>query len=50
MPGVTSIPDSFCIYCQKDYKSLDDLKKHLKKVHPGSWADQSYNGTHTDEV
>ena len=41
--------DTFCIYCQKDKHTLAKLKRHLRRVHPGTYADLSFNGSEGEE-
>jgi hypothetical protein len=29
---------TFCIYCQKDYGTFAKLKRHLRRMHKGTYA------------
>lgn len=34
---------TFCYYCQRDYTTLPKLKRHLARVHSGTYADLAFN-------
>jgi hypothetical protein len=34
---------TFCLYCQKEYASPRNLRIHIEKKHPGSYADERVN-------
>ena len=36
-------PDTFCIYCQRECVSHANLRVHLHREHPGSYADHALN-------
>lgn len=34
--------ETFCIYCQKEYASPDNLKRHVLTKHPGTYRATAY--------
>jgi len=41
--GMSDRGQTFCIYCQKQYANPRNLRKHIEKKHPGTYADQYVN-------
>jgi hypothetical protein len=34
--GLTPEQETFCVYCQRDYKTPQRLRTHVLKVHPAT--------------
>lgn len=42
MSGVDTSMDTFCVYCQRYFASHINLIRHIKRKHPGTYAEQSF--------
>lgn len=40
--------DRFCIYCQRELASVASLHRHLRRMHPGTYAAQTIAGESAD--
>jgi hypothetical protein len=40
--GLTPAQETFCVYCQRDYKSPQRLRTHVLKTHAATWRAAAY--------